>query len=76
MTDRKEDAFTTLKTLARLRAESVRGGSTNFEHGRAAQIAVTLVASGITADEWDQMCTQAETEDAAAWAEKLHAAGR
>jgi len=76
MTDRQNDAITTLKNLARTRAEYLRGGSTNFEQVHEPQIRVALSVSGTTEDEWSQMCQAAQTEAEAEWADKLRAIGR
>ncbi len=71
MTDRQNDAITTLKTLARTRAEYSRGGSTNFQQSHEPQIRVALRASGTTEEEWQALCTQAEAEEAEQWRQKL-----
>ncbi len=71
MTDRQNDATTTLKTLARTRAEYLRGGSTNFQQSHEPQIRVALRASGTTEEEWQALCTQATNEEAERWAQTL-----
>ncbi len=71
MTDRQTEATTTLKTLARLRAENLRGGSDNFDIAHGPQLAVALRASGITEEGWQILCTQAEAEEAEQWEQKL-----
>lgn len=71
MTDRQNDASTTLKTLARLRAESIRGGSDNFDIAHGPQIDVALRTAGMTSEEWATLCTQAEVEESERWAARL-----
>ncbi len=71
MTDRQNDATTTLKTLARTRAEYLRGGSTNFEQSHEPQIRVALRASGTTEAEWESLCLVATGAEAEEWEQKL-----
>ncbi len=71
MTDRQNDAITTLKTLAKTRAEYLRGGSTNFEQSHQPQIDVALRASGMTADEWESLFLVAAGAEAEQWEQKL-----
>lgn len=70
-TDRQTAARETLASLARMRAESMRGGSSNFDAGQQPQIDSALRTSGMTTAEWESLCQVATETEADEWNQKL-----
>lgn len=71
MTDRQTAARETLASLARMRAESLRGGSSNFDAGQQPQIDSALRTSGMAPEEWSSLCQEAAETEAEQWEQKL-----